>query len=195
MNISYTSKLFYGKYAYKITAKFDVDTSTCVDRMHHDHTLAQSKLWCQTHVGNTKLVRQFFHATRLYDGWNLIIYASSSTDRDTIISHFGAAVTDVCQPFDKEHEQCLEVKNLTEVKDRLLYGKYKYVIYFRYDRHRQITAKMRSLLANSKTSKVTGSSWCKVYSITEDDVIMIKLMWPETIDFVKRVMVPTQLGT
>jgi hypothetical protein len=191
MNISHTSKLFYGKYAYRITVKFDYPAANSLDASSYTH-VRQLKQWCDAHVGSTKLVRQFSHAYSHHGGWNVVIYASSELDRDTIISHFGADVIAVCQPLDKHHEQLLDVKNRIEVKDRLIYGKYNHVVYFKYDRYRQTKRKITELLANSDTSRVTGSSsWCKVYSTNEDDVTMIKLMWPELIDYVKRVIVPT----
>lgn len=195
MKIQYTHKLFYKKYAYKVV--LNCQTSGHRWFWHDQDVLPQEfqmlQDWCDTHApGAFKIQRRYQGGTKKHSDWHQIVYLNSTDHKDALIKHEGAAVQEVWQPLDDDHLQSLDVRNVIEVKHRLIYGKYAHVVYFKYDRHGQVWKWLEALLEGSTVSELKGSTWWpRVYSSDLDDVNMIRLSYPERIDYIKHVKLLT----
>lgn len=150
--------------------------------------------WCEAHAaGNFKIARRYQGGSKKYSDWHQNVYLSCADHKDALILYQGAAVHEVWQPLDSDHLQQLEVRNVTQVRDQLIYRKYAHAVYFKYDAHGELWNWLTLLLADSEVSVLKGSKWWpKVYSEQMDDVRMIQLSYGEYIDYIKHVkLLPT----
>lgn len=192
MHIHYVSKLFYCKYAYKVV----LTTHTTGNRWWKDKVPDQfEKLdsWCVKHAhGSHKVQRRYQGHTHQDHHWHQIVYLSSADHVHALLKDHVQDVLEVWKPLDQSHLESLEVKNIVEIRTKLLYQKYRYAVYFKYDKTRKIYDWLKTNLADSTTSKLSGSHWWpKVYSMDDLDVTMIRLSYPDAIDYIKTVRLVT----
>ena len=190
MKINYTSKLFYKKYAFKITLGFQVAKR---HRYHRNKTmqpeLQQVQDWCVATFGTQfKMINRGIWGNQIYS-CETSIYVSSESDKDQVLQQYASQVLEVWQPWDDSHLQALGVRNITQVRTRLIYNKYSHVIYFKYDKKQTLKGQLHVMLADSTQSAVKGCArWPRVYSMCEQDITWIRLTYPEQIDYVKHVI-------
>jgi hypothetical protein len=153
--------------------------------------------WCEAHAADQfKISRRYQGGTKKYSEWHQNVYLSSVDHKDALIKHAGASVHEVWQPLDADHLHSLDVRNVIEVRDQLIYRKYAHVIYFKYDRDGELWMWLEAMLAESEVSVLKGDRcWPKVYSMDLDDVRMIQLSYPERIDYIKHVKLLTSSHT
>jgi hypothetical protein len=191
MQIRYTHKLFFKKYAYKVVLNCQTSGNRWCWR--NQDTLPQEfqslQDWCEQHApGAYKIQRRYQGGTKRHSDWHQLVYLQSERMKDALVKDQSLAVQEVWQPLDADHFHQLDVRNVIEVRHQLIYRKYAHVIYFKYDRHGQLHEWLKALLADSTTSELKGDAWwCKVYSNDLDDVRMIQLSYGEQIDYVKHV--------
>ena len=145
--------------------------------------------WCEAHAaGQFHISRRYQGGSKKYSDWHQNVYLQSADHKDALIKHQAASVYEVWQPLDSDHLQSLDVRNVIEVRDKLIYRKYSHVIYFKYDTHGELWNWLETLMEGSQVSVLKGSTWWpKVYSSDLDDVRMIQLSYPERIDYIKHV--------
>jgi len=190
MKIHYTSKLFYKTYAYKITLGFQVTKRN----RYHKHYQLQPELqqlqdWCTQQFGTQfKMINRSIYGNQIYS-CETSIYVSTESDKDQVLQQYAGQVLEVWQPMDEAHLQALGVRNITQVRTKLIYNKYSHVIYFRYDKKQTLKGQLAQMLADSTQSVVKGCArWPRVYSMCEQDITWIRLTYPEQIDYVKHVI-------
>jgi hypothetical protein len=191
MKIQYTAKLFHKKFAYKVVLSCQTSGSRWFwpskDTLAPDFQTVTD--WCELHAPNAhKIQRRYQGGTDQHSEWHQNVYLQTDKQKDALVKAQGAAVQEIWQPLDADHLQSLDVRNIVEVRKRLIYGKYAHVIYFKYDRDQKIRAWLTAILEGSTTSVLKGQRfWCIVYSTDQDDVRMIQLSYPERIDYIKHV--------
>lgn len=199
MKIHYVSKLFYKKYAYKVVLNCQTSGNRWFWRRSDvlPQEFQQVQDWCETHVqGQFKIQRRYQGGSKKHSDWHQNVYLGSADHKDALIAHAGAAVNEVWQPLDDDHLQSLDVRNVIEVRDSLIYGKYSHVVYFKYNRDGELWKWLEALLVESDVSDLKGDRWWpKVYSTDLDDVRMIQLSYPERIDYIKHVKLLTNAHT
>lgn len=194
MQINYTSKLFFKKYAYKVVLSCQTTGRRWTWRSHKMPQEFQSvQDWCEAHAaGQFHISRRYQGGSKKYSDWHQNVYLQSADHKDALIKHQAASVHEVWQPLDSDHLQSLDVRNVIEVRDQLIYRKYAHVIYFKYDAHGELWNWLETLMEGSQVSVLKGSTWWpKVYSSDLDDVRMIQLSYPERIDYIKHVKLLT----
>lgn len=193
--IHYTHKLFYKKYAYKVVLSCQTQGRRWSWRNAHkvpqEFQCVQD--WCDVHAaGAFKIQRRYQGGNNKHSDWHQNVYVATADVKDALILNQGAAVHEVWQPLDADHLHSLDVRNVIEVRDSLIYRKYAHVIYFKYDRQCQLWTWLNSLVTDSQTSVLKGNAfWPKIYSSDLDDVRMIQLSYPERIDYIKHVKLIT----
>ena len=196
MKISYTSKLYFGKYPYKVAlhTRLSGGKSWKIGILEPLEFQVLT-VWCEQHMGGEHKIRRRFRGyTNPGSDWHQLVYVQTEAAKNALVQAYGAQVEQVWQPLDNSHLQSLEVRNITEVRSNLLFKKYKHVIYFKYDRSHHMWNWLKSLLQGSSTSDLKGDKWWpRVYSTDMDDINMIQLSFPENIDYIKHViLVPTE---
>jgi hypothetical protein len=189
MNINYSSKLFYCKYAYKVVLRTTMQGCRWW-RKPDPIEFSEVTEWCEQHApGAHKILRRFQTSDNNTSDWHQLVYVQTESVKNAIVQEFGAQVFQVWQPLNQEHFQNLEVRNITEVRAQLIWKKYSHVIYFKYDRHHTVYTWLQGVLADAAQSQLKGTHWWpRVYSSDVGDVQMIQLSYPEKIDYIKQVV-------
>ncbi len=192
MQIHYVSKLFFGKYAYKVV----LNTVTGGSRWWRDRVppeFACLDAWCDTHMkGAHKIQRRYQSQSKKECRWHQIVYVNSETHVQELVTQHVQDVLEIWKPLDQAHLQMLDVKNIVEIRTSLLFKKYRYAVYFKYNRTSELWNWLEDQFSQSETSKLMGDMWWpKVYSVDELDVTMLRLSFPDVIDYVKTVRLVT----
>lgn len=191
MQIRYTHKLFFKKYAYKVVLSCQTSGNRWAwrDQAHLPQEFQLVQDWCEQHAPDAhKIQRRYQGGSKRHSDWHQLVYLQTEHTKDALLKVQPTAVHEIWQPLDADHLQMLDVRNVIEVRDRLIYHKYSHVIYFKYDRDMQLWDWLKALLDGSEVSVLKGSAWWpKVYSSDLDDVRMIQLSYPERIDYIKHV--------
>ena len=183
MKIHHSSKLFYSKYAYKIVLL----TSGM------DDGLSKLAHWCDSNIVDQdyKLVNRHHD----HCDWHQMVYVLSASDRDNMLTVFGADVVEIWQPLDTEHLKKLSVRNIVQVRSTLIYKKFNHAIYFLFDRQGQIEDWLISYYEGRSDVRVSGSRWWPKLYIQgvhlQDELAAIELSWPNCIDYVRSVRLVT----
>lgn len=192
VHIRYTSRLYFKKYAYKVTLSCDhadgryTPASTC------NQKFVQLRAWCKQHVTDHKLIRRYVGNINQNSTWHYFVYVPDTQHKDLVLQSWAQDVLEVHQPLNDSHAQLLDVRNITSVRATPLYGKYLHAVYFHYDRSNNMYAWLKAYAKSSPTCKLSGTRWWPIlYSETMDDVGMIKLTWAEKINYVKTVVINT----
>lgn len=192
MHVHYVSKLFFGKYAYKVV----LQNVTGGNRWWRNRVPAQFvnvDAWCAQHVPQAhKVQRRYQGGSKKDNHWHQLVYLTTEAHKQAFVQAHIQDVVEVWQPLDSAHLHSLEVRNIVEIRTHLLFKKFRHAVYFKYDRTGQVWEWLETHLADSQTSKLSGSMWWpKVYSEDESDIIMLRLSYPDAIDYVKTVRLVT----
>lgn len=187
MKIEYTKKLFFKRFVYKLT--LEVKGYTRV--WHHaPGEVYEVKNWIDDNITDTDL--KFVKRWQRWDD-NLAVYHGCVYCKDPsilnqLLAQFGSMVLELCQPLDHEHQDNLEVRNIIEVRKDLIYKKYQYAVYFKYDRKNEILPWLQSYFENNDTVRVSGNTWWpKLYLCDNNEIMAVRLTWQERIDYIKTV--------
>jgi hypothetical protein len=189
MKIDYTQKLYFGKFCYKICVEVRAHTSywwqipTCVQDV---------VTWCEKNLPvNTYKVqrrRQTWDENNNLASWHVCVYCGDMNIRDQVLQHFGSQVVRMSQPLDDQHKQNLTVKNVIQIRDSLIFNKFRHAVYFKYDRSGKLLSWLKNYFQDNPKAKVSGNLWwVKVYMTDDLDVTSLQLSWPDQIDYVKTV--------
>lgn len=205
MKVLYTSRLFFEKYSikiivrtecYSIKNKFFKWDPIKFEKQLKDSALYSTKKWLDSTIGSENYkVRDYYiencrpnSSTNSGTIWNQMIYVNSDHEKDAIIKHFGDRVIEVTQPFNKDHKDKLEIRNVIVVRSNLLYNKYQYVVYFKYDRNKEIINWLRAFFADESGYLLNLSEFSpRIYLHDNSHLTTIKLMWQEKINHIKTV--------
>ncbi len=194
---SYTTKLFFGKYNIKIVVSTNVNAKkTQAWRWPKPKELHVLHNWCKEHFSSSDYVIKDHWAT-VEDNicFHQMCYLSDPSDKEKLLKEFGPTVIEITQPLDEEHNSQLEVRNITVVRDTLLYNLYKYCVYFKYDPTQETWRWLVGFLKDEPGVKLMPSAeanhrypvWPRVYLEDDTHLVTLKLMWQEKIDYIKSV--------
>lgn len=193
---NYSSKLFFGKYTTKIT----VSTVVASKKRYSWGYPKPSEVfvlhnWCKDNFGDTYIIKDHYIQTNHGLAYHQMVYTSNSQDKDKLILQFGTRILEITQPLNQDHEKSLDVRNLVVVRKNLLYNKYKYSVYFKYDPTHETWNWLKAFFQDETDFKLvpeandTGSYpvWPRVYLVDDNHLMSLKLMWQERIDYIKTV--------
>lgn len=189
MLINYTSKLFYKKFAYKILLETVTKPSSRWAK-NNNKDLMQINAWCQQTFTdkNFKLQHRYQKKIKKDTLWHQLIYVEDQASKDIIVSHFGSRVKQIWQPLNQSHLNLLDVRNIVEVRQELLYKKFRYGVYFKYDRSNTIYNWMLSYFQDNPNAKISGNEkWPRLYIADESEITTMRLSWGDAIDYIKTV--------
>lgn len=166
---------------------------TVWDKTTHPE-LAALPTWCHDNLSDHdhKIQNRYQRKDKHDSVYHQLVYVKDAQTKDLLLANFGQAVLNVCQPLDNSHALNLEVKNVTEVRENLLFKKFRYAVYFRYNRTRELFNWLADYFKDTPTVKVNGSyNWPRLYMEDDMELTMIKLTWQDKIDYVKTVILIT----
>ena len=188
MKIEYTKKYFFQKYAYKLSLLVKGKTKNWYSKPRE---LRIIPTWIKNNLTDTdyKVRNRFQSFEDDLCVYHQLIYCKDAATKDRLLATFGKQVVEICQPLDDNHKDNLEVKNIIEVRKTLIYKKYRYAVYFKYDRSHTIYPWLQQYFDSQKdTALVAGCNWWPKVYLTEDHEIMsIRLTWQDQIDYIKTV--------
>jgi hypothetical protein len=194
LKIAYTSRKFFGKFAYRLTIAAKGNNVWWRGHERGEMLNPNVNKWIKTHMpdANCKVCVRYQSSTDSETNYHTMVYLSDEKSNNKLLTEFASHTIEVCQPLNKEHEQNLEIKNTIEVRKTLIYKKYSHVIYFKYDRSgdlgKWIKKELKSDLKNGTIKWSGNASWNTLYFQSTEDMTMIKLMWSENIDRMKTVV-------
>jgi len=117
------------------------------------------------------------------------LFLNSRHDFDACIAKFGSNVDSVISPYDDAHVDILKDNTTIVVRDRFLYGKYKYAVTFKRSWQENIDEIDSWIVSNflQNTISTTPSKWHpggwnpRLYLVDDADLMLIKLTWGERI--------------
>lgn len=193
---SYTTKLFFGKYHTRVivvtktlnkTRRYGQPKPTEIKDLHH---------WCSQHFQNNHYVIKD-HFCQIHDEscYQQMVYLSDPVDREKLLANYGSRISELTQPLDEQHQDQLEVRNLVVVRNSLLYNRYRHSVYFKYDRTQETYRWLKTFFKDEPGCKLMPDPkhdlpygiWPRVYLEDESHLTTLKLMWQDSIDYVKTV--------
>jgi hypothetical protein len=195
---SYTPRLFFGKYNTKITLCTVIANKKPAKWRPHrkPKELQNLRRWCSDNFESSDyIIKDRWVSDVDSTRYNQMCYLSSSVDKQQLLKQFGSTVVEVTQPFDQAHNSQLDVRNITVVRDTLLFSKYQYCVYFKYDPEQHTYRWLRDFLHDEQGVKLVPDPsreysyavWPRVYLEDSTHLTTFKLMWQEKIDYVKTV--------
>lgn len=200
MQINYTSKLYYKKYPFKITLLIRIQSlfkKTVWDKTTYPE-LAALPTWCNDNLSehDHKIQNRYQRKDKNDSLYHQLIYVKDTATKDKVLANFGHSVLCVNQPLDNSHADSLEVRNITEVRENLLFKKFRYAVYFRYDRTQELFNWLVDYFKDTATVKVSGDyGWPRLYMEDDTELTMIKLTWQDKIDYIKSVRLITDTAS
>ena len=193
MLINYTSKLFYKQYAYRILME---TVTKPIARWHKSSSkeLMQINKWCELHIpeNDFRIQHRYQKQVKRETLWYQLIYIKDTQSKDLILQKFGSRIKEIWQPLDQNHEDSLEIRNLVEVRKDLLYKKYRYAIYFKYDRQQTIYNWLGEYYKDQLLAKVSGDiRWPRLYLTDQSEITTIRLTWGDCIQYIKTIRLIT----
>lgn len=203
MKVFYTSKLFFEKYSIKIIVR--TESSSIKNRFFKwdpikfqkqlsSSELYSTKTWLDSTIGSENYkIRDYYVGFLDSDRrngtvWNQMIYVNSDHEKDSIIKYFGDRVIEVTQPLNKDHKDKLEIRNVISVRPNLIYNKYQYVVYFKYDRNKEVVNWLQTFFEDETGYLLNLNEYSpKIYLCDDNHLTTIKLMWQEKIDHIKTI--------
>ena len=205
MKIEYTNRLYFGQYPYKVVlylkheGKFLWNRSRmlrnsslikgifswCKDTLDPQNHKIKSRVWQTEENSSPKKSGK----PRTWVNWHVNIYVQDQHTIDQIVQQFGAHVDAIHKPLDDNHLQRLQVKNLVQVSNKLLFGKYKYGVYFSYDNEGIVIDWLHECYKDDPNVKIGPNSyWPRVYVCDILDLNAIQFTWHEKINYVKTIL-------
>jgi hypothetical protein len=194
MLINYTSRLYYKKFAYKIIVETIAKPSSRWAKTQ-GKGLMQINAWCQEtfQEQNFKIQNRYQKKINHDTICHQLIYVQDASSKDLIIQKFGSRVKQIWQPLNSDHLQQLDIRNLVEVRRELLYKKFRYAVYFRYDGANVIYDWMDQYFKGNSDAKVSGNwRWPRLYLVDDAEITTIRLSWGDAIDYIKIVKLASE---
>lgn len=184
-----TSKLFFGKYAYKIVF---LRTSHLGDQNYHlGWTLTNCKQYCDHNNMSYKVYsRVRWHGKNKKTVTTLAsLFLEKKQDYDRCMSEWPDYIKEVVLPYSETHIDILKDNIKTVIREKLIYNKFRYVVTFRTfyneptdDLNDWVDSNIVSQASSERPVKWSRSGWNpKLYLTQEDDLTLTKLTWHDSI--------------
>lgn len=187
MQKNYTSRLYYGKYPYKInfhkTGNLDSKSWIKEWNPHSCIKLLKKKnieFRIYTKVKVQKRKRQVTVTMSLFLG--------NKHEYDYCIKKWNKFIDSVTEPYAQSHVDILKNNTHIVIREKLIYQRYKYVVNFRRtwrqdvdDINAWIAINFKNTIVE-KHAKWVGYGWNpRLYLFNEEDFVLVKLTWAERI--------------
>jgi len=177
----YTSKLFYGKYPYKITL--------ARTRISNDPDF---NIGWTVHAANVflkleNIVHRLYTQIRGNDADVSVVtsnlFLSNQHDFDRCVAMWKPYVQSITSPYNEDHIDVLKNKTEIIIRDRLIYRKYRYIITFK-RKYKEDISDLTEWVCNTfatSPSSVADAKWVvsgwnpKLYLKNDTDFVITKL--------------------
>jgi len=192
MRTTYTSRLFYNKYPYKIVF---VRNATIGDPDYHlGWTIHNCKCWLDINNIDHRMYNRIQYLGRhdhpktkvVVTG---IVFLSSKKSFDKVIRKWKSVVDSVVIPYDQSHIDVLKNNTKILIRSTYLYNRFKYVVTFTRAWEESIDD-LSEWIENSFLDrdqadgeiKYAKNGWNpRIYLTSEADLVLTKLTWGERI--------------
>lgn len=184
MKKSFTSKLFFGFFPYKITFV----------RTNNTKTAYWTKGWtpykCAKWLNENNFKYRVYTKVRLKNAKRvkvtLTLFLESKLAYEKCIQKWLKNVDQVTEPYIEDHIELLKNNTQIVIRPDLIYKKYRYVVIFRRSFNspiEDINYWVKSTLINGTSAfKWMSSGWNpRLYLENLDDFVLVKLTWGERI--------------
>lgn len=158
---------------------------------NHTHSeLLTLPTWCCDNLSDQdyKIQNRYQRKGKHDCVYHQLVYVRDAQAKDQLLSNFGHSVLNVSQPLDPAHALSLEIRNVAEIRDNLLFKKFRYAVYFKYNRTPDLFNWLTDYFKDSTTTKVgSNRNWVRLYLEHDEELTMIKLTWSDKIDYVKSI--------
>ena len=188
MDINYTSHLFYKKFPYKIklVRQGNVNSTSwsagwtpqkSLTWLNKKHITYKSKSWVKRSRKTGKITV------------TISIFLENSIDFDLCQSKWKKYIVSITKPYDQNHEDLLKNNEKLIIRKQLVYGKFRYIIKFKWSRFLIMDHKLSDWLkeniaaidyGNCIKCKVNGWS-PRIYTSSLSYLTLIKLVWSDHI--------------
>jgi len=186
-----TSRLYYGKYAYRISFS---RSAKLADLDGSGWTIHNCKTWLDDRGIDYRVYgRVRYHKNRRTPKTNVTIQASlflrSKEEFDACVAKWKSNVNSVTEPFDPSHVDLLKNNTTISIRDELIYRRFRYVVVFsskwnesKEDLSNWVKTTFLEKKDDSPTVKWKEHGWNpRLYLIDETDLVLTKLSWGERI--------------
>ena len=191
IKIAYTTQLFYSKYNTRVLLSIKSNISP---RHEYPYNYRKPKesldnlKWCKENLNSFKIRDMYMGYRDTEYTWKQIIYINEE-DKDKVLSKFDNII-EVTQPYDKEHKETLDVKQIIVVRKTLIYKKYKHTIYFKYDRHNELIPWIKKYFEDEDDNTYEIFDYIyspKINLINDEHLDLIKLTWSNMIRCIRTI--------
>lgn len=188
MDIFYTSSLFYRKFPYKIVLVRQGESKGM--RWKNGWTHKKSLIWLNqkniSYRSNCR-VRQSKKTGTI--NVTMRIFLENEKDYNDCLTKWQKYIVSTTRPYNQNHEDTLKNNEKIIIRKNLLYGKFRYIIRFRWNRTLMVDGELikwlrENLVINHANHHIKWkmNSWVpKVYTNDLSDLTLIKLVWSEQI--------------
>lgn len=193
MKREHTSRLFYGKYPYRILFS---RSAILADLDGSGWTIHNCKAWLNDQVSDYRMysrIRYQGRTSRRSPKTNVTILASlflrTKSEFDSCVAKWSANIESVTEPYDPSHVDLLKDNTTIVIRDELIYRRFRYVVvFFRKwnenieDLSEWVTTTFLERGENEPPVKWKERGWNpRLYLSEESDLVLTKLSWGEKI--------------
>lgn len=185
MKVLKISRLFYGKFPYKVTFRRE---SNINDHSYHTGwTPFNCKTWLTENAIEHRMYNQVLGAKKKS---NVRIKGSlflmKSDDLDIVKKKWGKFIDSITEPYSEDHVDILKENTKILIRTKPIYGKYRYVVKFRRtwaDKLLDVDEWIVSNLGSTgEKIKWTKEMWIPtLYLSLESDFFLVKMAWSDKI--------------
>lgn len=206
MQKTYTTRLFFRRYAYKVVLEDVINKShigahwmspRIMRRWFFDSQIAYKLVWdtdwAAYFAGNDSRSR-------------VRIYLDNERDYETVLSEFNKHVIQVSTPYHPSHIELMKSNALMRIQPKLVYGKFRYTIIFKTWLSPAIAEDLSAWVKNSLDyENKSAVKWVqtlpmsnvwsyspRLYLRDEADLIMVKLAWKDEIKQIQIIMLQSE---
>lgn len=203
MQNTYTSKLFFAKYPYRLMLSRNTEIGD--PGYHSGWTIHNCRAWLLDKNISHRIYGQVDYNGLKHDPSTKVtvkasIFLEKKEDFDACVEKWKIHAISSTVPYDQKHVDALKANSRILVREKLIYRKYRYVVVFRRrwgEDVSDIAGWANGNLASSDGSgewKMATSGWNpRLYLINEDDFVLTKLTWGDRIKEVMLVRIHSEL--
>lgn len=196
MKRTYTSKLFYGQYPYKITIICKIGTGNT--GAGSSWTVHECRQWLNARSIDYKIYTSFggHGRVRYRRGKALVLKCSlflkSKDHFDLCLQKWPDDIASVVEPLAENHVTYLENNTTTSIRKKLIYGKFRYAVRFKY-RYGLSYKDLQDWVIETYGDRTISDPPVKyrhdryhpvLYLCDESDLMVAKLTWSDLIEIV-----------
>ena len=216
MKRSYSQKLLYKHYMYKIKLVFKMDTLTFAsnDKLDRDKFAKRVPSWlnryCKdksrtTGAWNSRRINYIQNGKKKYKSeyeYTLLVYLKDLAAYNKVFKKYEKYVTEIMAPASADHEELIRQGSILEVRSKLYYKEYRYRIIFKRTYSIDVIDEIDNAVKNgihnddctdSEDQNYYVSSTNTIYLKNNEDVMFMRLSVGHLIKNLTIVVLDTEL--